>query len=88
MLTLEPLNFGFAGGDVVARIVLDATRQPLAGSVAADFKRVKLKQLFPALDKLKESDGSLGARVRLSGHGDSVSALLGSSNGSITAGMR
>ena len=87
VLTLEPLNFGFAGGDVVARIVLDASQQPLAGRVAADFKRVRLKQLFPSLDKLKESGGSLGAQVRLNGRGNTVAALLGSSNGSITAGM-
>jgi len=87
VLTLEPLNFGFAGGNVVARIVLDASQHPLAGSVSADFKRLKLKQLFPSLQKLKESGGSLGAQVRLDGRGDSVGALLGSSNGSIAAGM-
>lgn len=87
VLTLEPLNFAFAGGDVVARIVLDARDKPLAGSVSADFKRVKLKQLFPALDKLQQSAGSVGAQVRLDGRGDSVAALLGSANGSVAAGM-
>lgn len=86
-LTLEPLNFGFAGGEVVARIVLDAGEEPVAGSINADFKRVKLKELFPALDKMKESAGAVGAQVRLNGRGNSVAALLGSSNGTVTAGM-
>jgi uncharacterized protein involved in outer membrane biogenesis len=87
VLTLEPLNFAFAGGDVVAKIVLDARDKPLAGSVTADFKRVQLKQLFPALDKVQQSSGSVGAQVRLNGRGDSVAALLGSANGSVAAGM-
>ena len=87
VLTLDPLNFRFAGGDIVARIALDASKEPLAGSMAADFKRVKLSRLFPTLEKLKDSEGSLGAQVRLSGRGNSIAALLGSSNGSVTAGM-
>ncbi|HET9025341.1 MAG TPA: AsmA family protein, partial [Burkholderiaceae bacterium] len=87
VLTLEPLTFGFAGGNVVARIVLDASKEPLAGMVSADFKRVKLRQLFPALERLKESGGLLGAQVRLEGRGNSVAALLGSASGTVTAGM-
>jgi uncharacterized protein involved in outer membrane biogenesis len=87
ILSLEPLNFGFAGGNVVARIVLDASKEPLGGTVSADFKRVKLSQLFPTLEKLKESGGALGAQVRLEGRGNTVAALLGTSNGIVTAGM-
>ena len=87
VLALEPLNFRFAGGDIVARIEFDARKEPLAGSMVADFKRVKLSQLVPMLEKLKDSEGSLGAQIRLSGRGNSVAALLGSSNGSVTAGM-
>lgn len=87
MLTLDPLNFRFAGGEIAGKIALDASKEPLAGSVTADFKRVKLSQLFPTLEQLKESSGSLGAQVRLAGRGNSVAALLGSSNGTVTAGM-
>lgn len=87
VLTIEPLNFGFAGGEIVAKIVLDARSDPLAANVSADFKRVKLAQLFPTLDKLKQSGGALGAQVRLSGRGNSVAAVLGSANGTVTAGM-
>jgi AsmA protein len=87
VLKLEPLNFGFAGGEIVANVVLDARNDPLAGNVAVDFKRIKLSELFPTLDKLKQSGGSLGAQVRLAGRGNSVAALLGSSNGTVAAGM-
>jgi uncharacterized protein involved in outer membrane biogenesis len=87
VLSFEPLNFAFAGGNVVAKLVLDASKEPLGGAVSADFKRVKLSQLFPTLEKLKESGGALGAQVRLEGRGNSVAALLGSANGIVTAGM-
>jgi uncharacterized protein involved in outer membrane biogenesis len=87
VLTLDPMNFGFAGGDIVAKIMLDARNDPLAGNVAVDFKRIKLSELFPTLDKLKQSGGSLGAQARLSGRGNSVAALLGSANGTLAAGM-
>jgi hypothetical protein len=86
-LTFDPLNFRFAGGEIAGKIVLDASKEPLAGSVAADFKRVKLSLLFPTIEPLKDSSGSLGAQVRLNGRGNSVAALLGSSNGTVTAGM-
>jgi AsmA protein len=48
---------------------------------------VRLKELFPTLDKLKESGGALGAQVRLRGRGNSVASMLASANGSIAAGM-
>lgn len=87
VLTLEPLNFGFAGGEVVARLKLDGSRQPFAGAVFADFKRVRLNQLLPNVERLKDSSGALGAQVRLEGRGNSVAALLGTASGSVTAGM-
>ncbi|MGZ8273021.1 MAG: AsmA family protein [Burkholderiaceae bacterium] len=86
-LSLDPINFRFAGGEVAGKIALDASKQPLAGSISADFKRVKLSDLFPTLGQLKDSVGSLGAQIRLSGRGNSVAALLGSSNGTVTVGM-
>jgi hypothetical protein len=86
-LALDQLDFRIAGGESAGKFVLDASREPLAGSLLADFKRVKLSQLFPALERPKEGEGSLGAQVRLSGRGNSVAALLGSSTGTVMAGM-
>jgi AsmA family protein len=87
VLTLDPLHFGFAGGDIVAKIVLDARKDPLAGNASIDFKQVKLAQLFPAVEQVNQSGGSVGAQVRLAGRGNSVADLLGSSNGTVAAGM-
>jgi uncharacterized protein involved in outer membrane biogenesis len=87
VLTLDPLKFGFAGGDIVGTVVLDARENPMAGRTDVNFKRVKLSQLFPTVERLKQSGGSLGAQVRLAGRGNSVADLVGTSNGTVTAGI-
>ena len=87
VLTLDPLNFGFAGGELQSAIVLDARSDPIAGSMVMNMKRVRLSELFPTVERMKQSGGRLGAQLRLKGRGNSVAELLGSANGSITAGM-
>ena len=88
VLVLDPLNFGFAGGDIVATITLDARSNPIAAKAALDMRRVRLGQLFPTLETLKNtSTGSLGAQIRLAGRGNSVADMMATSNGTIAAGM-
>ena len=87
VLNLDPMTFGFAGGDIVSKVVLDARNDPIAADISADFKRVKLSELLPTLDKVKQSGGSLGAQVRLKGRGNSVAAMMGTANGTVAAGM-
>jgi uncharacterized protein involved in outer membrane biogenesis len=87
VLQLDPLRFGFAGGDLAGTVTLDANQQPLAGKANVDLQRVRLARLMPDIDKAKLSTGTLGGQVRLAGRGNSVGALLGSANGTITAGM-
>jgi len=88
VLVLDPLNFGFAGGDIVATITLDARNNPIAAKAALDMRRVRLGQLFPTLETLKNtSTGSLGGQIRLTGRGNSIANMLATSNGTITAGM-
>jgi uncharacterized protein involved in outer membrane biogenesis len=88
VLVLDPLNFGFAGGDIVATITLDARSNPIAAKAALDLRRVRLGQLFPTLEELKNtSTGSLGGQIRLAGRGNSIADMLATSDGTITAGM-
>jgi AsmA family protein len=87
VLRLEPLRFGFAGGNINGTVVLDASQDPLAGKANLDLQRLQLARLMPEVDPAKLSTGSLGGQVRLTGRGSSVAALLGSANGSITAAM-
>ncbi len=87
VLNLRPLKFGFAGGEIISTIVLDARQRPIAADAAVDFRRVDFSRLFPTLDTNRISAGELGAQIRLKGRGQSVAEFLGSSNGTVAAAM-
>ena len=86
-LRVDPLRFHFAGGEVLASIVLDGRATPHRLRAAADLRRLQLAQLVGPVDRLKQSGGRLGAQLRLEGRGTSVADLFGSADGTITLGM-
>ncbi|BDB25086.1 AsmA family protein [Cupriavidus sp. P-10] len=81
VLLLDPLNFGVAGGNLVSTVRLDGKREPMGAVVDMTARHMKLKQLFPTVDLMRASIGELNGSARLSATGNSVGALLGSSNG-------
>ena len=88
LLVLDPMNFGLAGGNLVSQITLDARSNPIAAKATIDLRRVKLGQLFPTVETIKNtSTGSLGAQIRLAGRGNSISNMLATADGTISAGM-
>ena len=88
LLVLDPLNFGMAGGNLISTITLDARNNPIAAKASIDVRRVRLGKLFPTVESIKNtSTGTLGAQIRLAGRGNSISDMLATSDGTITAGM-
>ncbi|MBC8119021.1 MAG: AsmA family protein [Burkholderiaceae bacterium] len=88
VMVLDPLTFGLAGGTLVSSITLDARSDPIAAKASIDLRRVRLGQLFPTVDTIKNtSTGSLGAQIKLAGKGNSIADMLATSDGTITAGM-
>ncbi|MGE8406501.1 MAG: AsmA family protein [Pseudomonas sp.] len=83
VLRLEPLSFGVAGGKLDMRVRLDGRTAPMQGRVQLSARNLKLKQLFPTFEPMKTSFGALNGDADLSGRGNSVAALLGSSNGDL-----
>jgi uncharacterized protein involved in outer membrane biogenesis len=83
-ITLEPLNFGFAGGRITSVVKLDGTQKPMQGDIRAEAQGVKLAQLFPTLKSMDEAFGTLYGRAELVGRGNSIGGLLDTSNGKIT----
>ncbi|SOY48343.1 AsmA family protein [Cupriavidus taiwanensis] len=81
VLLLDPLNFGVAGGNLVSTVRLDGKREPMGAMVDLTARRMKLKQLFPTFDLMRASIGELNGSAKLSATGNSVAALMGSSNG-------
>lgn len=84
-LSLTPLRFGFAGGNLISKITVDARQDKLKGAADVDFRNIQIAKLFPSMPKVAQGAGTIGAQIRLRGEGNNVADLLGSSNG--TAGV-
>ncbi|WP_330114538.1 AsmA family protein [Pseudomonas sp. JS3066] len=83
LLSLAPLRFGVAGGDLDSTIRLDGRRMPLTGRAQIKARHFKLKALFPNVQAMRNSLGELNGTADLSGTGNSVAALLGTANGDV-----
>jgi uncharacterized protein involved in outer membrane biogenesis len=86
-LSLTPLKVGVAGGDIVARVTLDGHASPITVDADINIAHAKLAQLFPTVEAMKNSEGAIGAKIRLAGHGNSIADMLGSANGSLQLAM-
>jgi uncharacterized protein involved in outer membrane biogenesis len=82
-LSLDPLRFGVAGGQLHSQISLNGRATPLQGQARLSARGFKLKQLFPTFEPMRTSFGELNGDAQFSGTGNSVAALLGSSNGNL-----
>jgi uncharacterized protein involved in outer membrane biogenesis len=83
LLRLEPLNFGVAGGDIRSTIRLDARRDTIATRLQATIRKVQLGRLFPDAKLAEQASGGISGNVDLAGTGNSVAAMLGSSDGNV-----
>ena len=81
VLRLQPLDFTMAQGRVTSHITLDPHQKPMRGEVKVDVQGLQLKQMFPTLQSMQEALGTLYGRADLVGHGQTVAALLGTSDG-------
>lgn len=82
-LTLDPLRFGVASGDVRGTLALDGRRAPMQGHAALAAQHLKLKALFPTFETMRTSLGEINGRADLDASGNSVAALLGSADGEV-----
>ncbi len=83
VLTLDPLNFGLAGGQLDTRITLDGRSQPIQARAQVRARKVLLSRLFPTVDLSKSSIGQVNGQFDLTGQGNSVGAMLASANGKL-----
>jgi AsmA protein len=84
VLTLDPLNFGLAGGHLNAKLTLDGHRQPIQAHAQVRARKVLLAQLFPSFDLSKSSIGQVNGEFDLAGSGNSVGRMLASANGKLS----
>ncbi len=83
VLSLLPLNFGIAGGNLVSTVVLDGRGKSIKAQMKISARHLKLKQLMPTFQPMQASLGEVNGDASLSATGNSVAAMLASSNGEI-----
>jgi uncharacterized protein involved in outer membrane biogenesis len=87
VLRLQPLNFGIAEGRITSNITLNPRQKPMRGEIKADIQGLHLAALFPTVKSMQDALGTLYGRADLVGQGESVAALLGSSDGKMTVAV-
>ena len=83
-IVLDPLEFGLADGKLRAKVTLDARKPTINSIVAARMSGVRVAKIFPDQAALGKAAGTLSGFVDLRGGGNSVSAMLATSNGRTT----
>lgn len=83
LLSLTPLNFGIAGGNLTSNIILNGREPKMKSELKLSARRIKIQQLFPNLDAAQTSFGEINGDAALTSTGNSVAAMLGSSNGEL-----
>lgn len=85
VLSLEPLQFGVAGGTLATNAHLDGSRTPLKGRFTLAARHLRLKQLFPAQKVMQSALGEINGDASLSATGNSPAALAATSTGEVKA---
>jgi AsmA protein len=81
VVTLDPLDFGFAGGHLKSVISLDGGKDPIQARAKIAARKLQLAKLFPTVDLSKASIGEVNGEFDLAGSGNSVGRMFATSNG-------
>ncbi len=82
-LRLQPLKFGMAGGTINSNIHLEGDKKPMQGRAEIQARRLKLKELIPDVELMQKTIGEMNGDAEFRGTGNSIAALLGTSNGNL-----
>jgi uncharacterized protein involved in outer membrane biogenesis len=85
VLSLNPLNFGVAGGRLTTDLKIDGSGTPAKANMNVMARDIKLKQLFPKIESMHASLGQINGDAKLSATGNSFAALAGNANGELKA---
>jgi AsmA protein len=82
VLTLDPLDFGIAGGQLSGTIRLDGRQDPIRARAKIAIAKLALDRLVPGFGGSQVDPGRVDGSIDLSGAGDSVAGMLGDASGS------
>ena len=81
ILSLNPLDFGVAGGILAGTISLNGQSDPIHAEAHLHARKLRLNQLFPTIKLTKTSIGQINGDFDLSANGNAVDQMLASANG-------
>ncbi|AFC85371.1 AsmA family protein [Frateuria aurantia] len=82
-LGLDPLQVGLAGGTLAGTVHLDGGKVPMRGALQLQARHLRLRQLFPKVELMRNSLGEINGDMAIKASGNSVAALLGSADGQL-----
>jgi hypothetical protein len=80
-LRLAPLDFGFAGGNLVSTIEMDGRKPHIVTRADIAARGLHLDRMFPASKLANANTGTMGGRAKLHANGNSIAQMLASANG-------
>jgi AsmA protein len=83
VLTLDPLDFGIAGGQLNAVISLDGRQEAIQAHAKVKARKIQIARLFPATDLKQTGIGQINGEFDLAGQGKSVAQMLANSSGKL-----
>lgn len=85
VISLAPLKFSIAGGNLVSNITLNGRSKPVKAELKLSARHMRLKQLLPTLQSQQATLGEVNGDAALTASGNSVAELLATSDGEIKA---
>ena len=86
-LTLDPLQFGFAGGELEGKLAVDGSSEPMAARLDMRGRRLKLDDLLPQVRNTRIALGTVNGKLALAGRGNSFAQLLANADGEAQMAM-
>ena len=83
VLTMDPLNFGIAGGELKAVISLDGRKDPVQANARIKARKILIAQMFPTVELSQTSIGEINGDFSFAGKGNSVGRMLATANGKV-----
>ena len=79
--TVKPLKMAVAGGSLEGAMSLDSNQKPSVAAADIKLRNLELKAFFKGSQFFETTEGKLGADIDISGQGESLAKMMGSSNG-------
>jgi AsmA protein len=83
VMTLDPLDFGIAGGHLDGKITMDGRQDPTKAAARLHARNILLAKMLPTIKRAEQSLGQMNGEIDLAGTGNAVNGMLATANGKV-----